>query len=211
MANLTPKLGDVGHFTVKLPWTISDSKRYTVIAVRTFDDVYKTGKDVYDTIYKPMGLVEGVPYNGTPFVFEAERLLKPNVISLQDPEGAIIYVPDTYITSYPSVNDVAYQLVILSVSLGPLPVTCDVEPIKAMVADMVSTYFGKGSTCQINVIPVTDTPNAVQHTALEAARLALPLVSQSTLTQLKAGEATLTAANQQIATLTTMLRNAGLI
>lgn len=166
MARFTPSIDTSGRFTVKLPWQVNDTMTYRVIAVKSFDDLAKLNKDVYNTIYKPMGLIDG--QDG--FSWSNEVAQNPNIISLLDPTGTALYIPDTYILSYPDASDQRYSYIVLGVDLGALPDSDNLTTLKADIADFVKARIGTTATVSEHRIPSTSTPTKVQHAAFLAAR-----------------------------------------
>jgi hypothetical protein len=56
MARLTPPLGAFGKYTLKAPWTTVDKIAYKCVSLRRVEEIVKSGKDIHDTFYRPMGL-----------------------------------------------------------------------------------------------------------------------------------------------------------
>jgi hypothetical protein len=168
----TPPLRARGRYVLRNPWVANPGKLYTNMAIRTFEDVYELGTDVYETYYVPMGLANGTVVGGTPFSFATERNLQPNIITLEADDGEIIYVPDTFIQSYPNMGEVKYSHVILAVTLGALPDNNDLSYVKDEIQSLVAQIYGVNATVQEARAPSTGNPTAIEHEALEAARAA---------------------------------------
>lgn len=166
-------LGVSGNFTVKRPWVIDGNAVLKVIGVRSFDDIYKKGEDVYETYYVPYGAVNGATVDNRPFNFDAETKLHPNIITLMTKQGGVYYVPDTFIASYPTGGAIAYSHRVLSVSLGPLPDYMDTTALRNTIQDAVVKELG----IVRDRIVVADSraalltnPTLDDHLAMEAAR-----------------------------------------
>lgn len=184
MANMTPPLHAQGRYVTKSPWELPGTLIYECIAIRTFEDVYKLGIDVYDTYYVPMGLVNSPTFN-----FSDEKTAKANIITLRGSDGSIVYIPDTYILSYPNAGTVKYQHVVLSVSLGAMPEYLDLAPLSRAIENMVSGRVGATVTVKEVVAPTNDQPTKENHEILEAARLGSITMYENDYTRLKKEEA----------------------
>ena len=55
MSKLTPPLNVKGRFVLKSPWEVPPTVIYECIAIRSFEDIYKRGLDVYEAFYVPYG------------------------------------------------------------------------------------------------------------------------------------------------------------
>jgi hypothetical protein len=162
-----------GIFRLKSPWSTPANKVYTVIAIRTFEDIYKGGDDVYQTVYVPNGCTDGTLVDGVAFSFEAERAKKPEVISLYNEVTAeMIYVPTTFILTTPDQNIVKYEHVVLSISLGAIPKSLDLAGLRQDVIDLVRGRVGITSTVELVVMPSSTNPSPDESIAFENARIA---------------------------------------
>lgn len=172
MPKRTPPLGTKGRYVLRTPWSTNPTMLYTCLAIRSFDDIYKLGYDVYSTYYVPMGLTNGAVVGGLTFQFDAERNATANIITLRATDGTYIYVPDTYIASYPDMSEHTYSHMVLSVSLGALPDYLDLSAVKDAVSGIVAQTFGLTPTVKEHRTPSTANPTAAQHEAMEASRTA---------------------------------------
>lgn len=179
MANKTPPMYARGRYVLKMPWTTVPTKLYTCLAIRSFDDIYELGIDVYETYYLPMGLIDGQPYGSQVFSFTEEVAKKANIITIRSDDGEFIHVPDTYILSYPSMSDVKYSHMVLSHSLGALPDYLDLSFIKSQVANLIAHQLGVNPIVNEHRAAATENPTPVQHEALEVARLNAVTVTET--------------------------------
>jgi hypothetical protein len=202
---LTPPLNTTGRYVLRTPWAANPGVLYTCAAIRSFDDIYKLGLDVYKTYYEPMGVTEGAIISGNAFNFQQEKLLKPNIITLLGVDNTVIYVPDTFIAKYPDLSEVKYSHMILSVSLGALPDYLDLTDLKNNISDLVTSLTGVSSTVREHRAPSTSNPTSAQHEALEASRTALITATQTKTALLLKSQADLTLANQKIQSLTAII------
>ena len=198
---LTPPYGARGIYTLGGPWATQAPPQvvYTCIAIRSFEDIYNENLDVFGTYYQPMGL--------TQTAFTADTAANANIITLQadskDPTqlfggSSTIYVPDTYITSYPNQAVYTYQRIVLSADLGSLPDTLDCTELSNQVSTLCSNLIGVNAAVLINKAPTTNSVTATENAALEAARLGAITLNTSE-------HARLISAQNQIALLTAKL------
>lgn len=202
---LTPPLHAYGRYVLKAPWSANPSVLYTCAAIRSFDDIYKLGKDVYNTYYVPMGVTNGAVIGGSAFSFESEKLLRPSIITLLGDDNTVIYVPDTFIAKYPDLADVKYSHMVLSISLGALPDYLDLGALKTGIAGVVAQTTGVVATVIEHRAPSTNNPTSTQHDILEAARLAGITTNETLTARLLRTEQALQVAQQKIQALTIQL------
>lgn len=171
MPKKTPNMGTTGRYTLRDPWVTVPGIIYTCIAIRSFEDILKRGRDVYTDFYVPKGLVSGTEFNGSLFQFSQEAAQKPNIITLKGSDGSTIYVPDTYIDAYPEMGNVQYQRVAFSIDLGSLPDYLSLDSIRSDIEVLVSTRFGKSCIVKEHKLPSIGNITNEEHEAAEAARI----------------------------------------
>lgn len=174
---ITPHIATRGMFQFRPPWTTTQGVVYTVIAIRSFEDIYRDKGDVYEEYYKPVGLVNGDVVNGKPFNFDEEVLLSPNIVTFKGTDGSVLNIPSTYITQIPTANDVPYSEIILNVSLGPLPDYLDIEE---QIKD-IQAYIGRKLNVKTKVnrgkLPLLTNPTFEEHALMEKTRLGKSIYS----------------------------------
>lgn len=207
LAKKTPPIGARGRYILTYPWQANPAKLYTCLAIRSFADIYKQGQDVYNLFYKAMGLENDQSIGGEIFQFASEALLKPNMITIRSDDGETIYVPDTFIQSFPSMGEVKYSHMVLSLSLGPIPDYVSLAALKDAIADTVRDNIGVVPTVREHVAPSTDNPTPEQHEALETARLAAISMSLTDYAKWLLATAENEAKQATIHTLTSMLKS----
>lgn len=160
----TPPLHAKGRYTLRAPWSAVSTKIYSCIAIRSFADIYKLGKDVFKEYYQLKGLTEAE--------VAADAALGAHIVTLQSADGSIIYVPDTYIESYPNMSDVSYSHVVLSVSISAIPDYVDLTFLKGQISTAVSTITGLTPEVKENRAPTIGAVSPADHEVQETARLA---------------------------------------
>lgn len=213
VSRITPTIGAKGRYTLTLPWSANAAKLYECEAIRSFDDIYELGVDVYQEYYVPMGLVDNTVVNGNLFLFKEQRDADVCIVTLRSTDdGEYIYVPDSYITNNPTINVKPYSNIVLAVDCGPLPDNLDLSALKSDLSDIAKGYLGittPGSLVLEHRAASTNQPTALEADALEAARTAAVTIKKS-FQQLYLEEKAKNLRNEEIiASLTQKLIDAG--
>lgn len=160
---MTPPIGISGLFTLRTPFTTAENTFYTVTAIRKFSEIISRGQDPVQMVYAPVGL-------GTE-EYSADYHAEAAVICLKSTTGELIYVPDTYIESYPDQGGVPYSRMILSASLGMFPEFRSVDDIKQAVISALEAKTGITPEVFVSRAPTTNYVSDEQHESLTQARL----------------------------------------
>lgn len=179
----TPLMYARGLYVLEKPWVANSNKIYTCIAIRSFEDIYKQGIDVYSTYYEPV-VQEGATIGSGTFSFAAESAERPNIITLRAEDNELIYVPDTFIKSSPNTTIVPYGHILAAVDLGLLPEEYPTDVIEAEIADVVLKHFGIKTSISIMKYPTTSNPTVEEHEQLTALREGAILANPSKDTEL---------------------------
>lgn len=160
---ITPPINASGIYTAYAPFTLPLNIVYRCDAIRTFKELIKKGINVYTTYYEPHGLSEAV--------YQADYDLNASIVTLVDGAGGFLYIPNTYIESYPGDAGVTYNRKVLVIELGMLPTQMDVDYIFPLVEDLVHKNLGVANNASVVTAPYTGVITHDQHVTLEAARL----------------------------------------
>lgn len=164
MARMTPPLLTKGRYTLVNPFVAEDTVLYTCTALRTFAECEVAGENVLQDVYLKHNLTER-EYNRD---LDAGALLVTLMSETQPP----IFVPDTYIESYPNLSDVVYNHVVLTVSLGSVPDFLNFDFLKAQMAALVSDVIGVTPEVQLARAISSGIVTPEQHEAMEVGRQA---------------------------------------
>lgn len=205
MSKKTPQMYARGKYELKKPWSANASKIYTCIAIRSFEDIYKQGEDVYQTYYAAY-LAEGDSSSGSAFSFNLEVAESPNIITLRADDNELIYVPDTYISSYPDTTTVPYSQLIAGVDLGILPDEYSTDIIEAAILDLVLKQFGIVGMIDLIRTPTSSNPTPEEHEQLVALREGAIASNPSLETQLEQANTTLARQGDYIRQLESSVR-----
>lgn len=171
---LTPELYTKGFFEFKLPWTPVPGVIYECLAIRSFEDIYKLGIDVYTHYYTPVGLVNGQMIGTVAFSFEVESTFYPNIVTLKGSDGSMLYIPDTFITKMPDKSLVPYSEIILAVSLGPIPDNENLDSLISDVTALISARANIDATINVCKASTQSNPTVEEHHLLQALRKGTP-------------------------------------
>jgi len=164
MTRMTPPLLTKGRYTLVSPFVTEDTVLYTCTALRTFAECEVAGEDVLNEVYVKIGLSQ-VEYNRD---LAAGALL----VTLMSETEPPIFVPDTYIESYPNLSDVTYNHIVLAVTLGAVPDFLNFDFLKAQMASLVSDVIGVEPAVQLARAISSGIVTPEQHEALEVGRQA---------------------------------------
>lgn len=161
---ITPPLQAKGRFVLRAPFIAEPTTIYLCIALRKFRDIEEVGGNVYKDYYSPMGILEEA--------YREDADVSAAIVTLVDPYGNKIYVPDTYIASYPNMGEVEYHHVVLAASIGAIPNYVPLDNVIQGIAGIVSDMTGTEPTVSIHAATAREQPTAEQHELAEAARAA---------------------------------------
>lgn len=164
MARLTPPIGTKGSYLLREPFVAPTTTSYRCAAIRTIEEMISQGDKPFDMVYLPRELTNA-EYQAD---IKAGALIVTLLADGKDP----IYVPDTYIDSYPNMAAIPHSRIVAVVSLGLLPDTYDTVIVENAIKQSVSDYTGVESTVTIAKAPVSDAISQEQYLQNLAARQA---------------------------------------
>lgn len=165
--DIFPQLGVSGIWTLLAPYEndLVPNAEYTCVAVRKISDIVAQGGDGYSDYYeKPHGLS---------FARYEEDLAKGvAIVSLQDSGGQVIYIPNTFIASYPSTDGVPYRRTSIALKLSHIPKGLDISLLLTAIIDASLDKIGVVATASVVATATTKLIDQDTHRALEAQRKA---------------------------------------
>ena len=161
---LTPPINTAGTYSVYSPFTLTAGEVYRCSAIRSFSELEKRGIDVYTTYYAPKSIDEDT--------YKGDAELKASMVTLISSTGEEVYVPNTYIESYPGDSGVEYQHNVIVLDVGMVPATVDIEYVLEELADLARKATGATTTAEIVSVPYSGTVDNPLHVTLETARRA---------------------------------------
>ena len=161
--NRTPPFGATGPYTLRAPWTIDTDAVYRCEAIRSFTEVEEDGVNPFRAYYHPKNVSKAV--------FDQDRVNGINIITLMDSAGDVIYVPSSYILSYPNEITSPYSHIVLSVDLGPLPDWRDLTALRNYIEQVAIDVVGSSQvSVDLHRVPMEGFISRTQAQQMEAAR-----------------------------------------
>ena len=151
--SLTPPIGASGIFKLSPPFqsALQANVSYSCQAVRRMSDILKLGIDPFAVYYAPQNLARAV--------YEADLAKDEAIVSLRSNGGHWVYVPTSYITSYPNMGGIPYRSLVLAINIGPVPDYLDLSPVKAKIRSVVQEMVGVSS--EVQSVAISETKNLV--------------------------------------------------
>lgn len=159
-----PPIGASGVYKLAAPFQnkLLPNTSYRCEAVRRIADLVEQGIDPYEEFYQPNGLSRES--------YDRDVSQNAAMCSLVSQNDHWLYVPSSYIQSYPNVNGIPYSSIILGVSIGPIPNYMDLAGLRAALSNVVQDSIGV--TPEIKSVVVSPVTNLSQqdHDSIEATR-----------------------------------------
>lgn len=159
---LTPPIYATGRYTVAAPFELVEGADYTCHAIRTFDDCHLRNMDVYAEVYAKNDIERSK--------YLDDEKAGINIITLMSEGNPTIYIPDSYITSYPNMGEAIPQRLIVSVDLGIISSHWNEQYLLTQMENLASDVIGGNPTARLHSTPVTGRASAEDVKALNAIR-----------------------------------------
>jgi len=203
MARVTPPMYSEGVFLLSTPFNAKVDVAYKVNAIRTFAEIGAHGEDPMDLVYIPAGLSRAD--------YQADIDAGAAVITLLSKTEKPIYVPDTYIRSYPNMGSVPYSHLVVSASCGAIADSYDTAMIQTLLQGLLRDRLGITATVFIGRAATANVVSAEEHVEIERARQAAITQTNTDLSRALKAEDTVAAQLVTIAALEQMLQDAGVV
>lgn len=190
-----PDIGANGIFVLKEPFNalLKTNTTYTVQAVRRLKDVIAEGEDPFEVYYDP--------YEVEKAVYEQDILNEVCIVSLQSGSGEWVYVPTSFIISFPIMNGVKYRAMMVGISLGAIPDNMNLSAFKTSIFNMVRDTFGITSVIKEIAVSAPVVLSKEQSDLVETARANRIVSTLSDAGKLKVAMQDLQRCREQIAIL----------
>lgn len=190
-----PDIGASGIFVLKTPFDVllKPNTTYTVQAIRRLKDVIAEGENPFTLYYESHGLSEAI--------YKIDLETEICIVSLQSGTGEWVYVPTSYILSFPIMNGVKYHAVMMGISLGAIPDNLDLSAFKTSVFNLVKDTFGISSSIKEVVVSAPVIVTKEESTLIETARSNRIVANQSDAGKLRIAQQDLVKCRAQIAML----------
>ena len=162
----TPPIYTSGIYTCYAPYAdlIDSNTVYVAEAIRTFPEMERRQREVYNEIYAPVKLEESI------YIEDAKN--NASIITLRSSDGNIVLVPNTFIESYPGMAGLKYARNVFIVDVGMIPATIDLEILSDDLKDTVVKNVGADVDMVLDTMRYEGNITHEQHVALETARKA---------------------------------------
>lgn len=194
---VTPPVNITGEFSVLPPFELTVNMIYKCHAVRTIDELLAKGMDVYGEFYKP----KNVPYSR----YQEDHKKKGSIVTLLSAEDQYVYVPNSYIASYPGMSGIPYSHKVIFIELGMIPDAVDTSYLVPLLHDVVTHATGVAATPQVGVVPYIGSISHEKHIDLERTRRVAIQNYTPLQEQVRDLKASLDAANKTIKDLTAVI------
>lgn len=142
----TPPHGVVGYFEVDTKWKLNPAQEYQCTAIRSFAELSLKGIDVYKTYYAPKEVPDSI--------YQQDYTVGATIVSLQDENGHVFEIPDTFILKYPDIQTEKFKRIILSCDLGALPIGIKVGHVSEVVKTEVEKIYGRPIKVKMAMAPL---------------------------------------------------------
>jgi len=175
----TPPINATGQYGVRSEFdpVHTPGAVYRAESILGFHDLEERDIDVYKRYYQPRGIAYG--NESTPGSYLGDRLNGINIVVLISDNQPTIYIPSSYITSFPTATTVPYSRHIISVDLGLLPdginLSESMDIMLSKVAEVVGVLPSDGSgggvaTAELHTISLEGGIDFSDHEMLEQNR-----------------------------------------
>lgn len=201
---ITPDIDSVGKYRFKAPFDAlgNEQTEFTCMSIRRLADILAGGTNVYKAFYEPYKISETD--------YRKDVAQGVSIIGLQSAAGAWLYIPNSYLASYPDVSGVRYAMITLSSDLGALPETYDLRALINEINDLIYARLG----VRPNTVPVINSQMALvpydDHDKIEQVRKNNVQVEPPLLIQKQNLERQRTLLQVQVTALSDFIKSKGL-
>lgn len=162
---ITPDIGSSGKYTYKAPYdTLGNNQtEFRCMSIKTLVDCISSGEDPFKKYYEP--------YKLTQQDYKKDLLEGASIIGLQSTVGQWLYIPNSYLLSFPDVSGVRYVTMVLAANIGAIPETMNLDILISEIEDVVMSRLG--ITPEVRPV-ITSQPALIgyaDHSKMENARL----------------------------------------
>ena len=136
MNEFLPALNSSGTYKFKKPFSdfINSQTVYQCKSIRKISELISSGVDVFNTYYSP--------YNIQTVMYEEDKNNDISIIGLYNDTAKWLYVPTTFINSYPDNSGVPYRRIAYAIDIGPIEESFDLSVLNESLSNLVKTNLG---------------------------------------------------------------------
>lgn len=168
--NMIPAINAAGRFEAAAPFDqiVNQSTYYTVEATRTIHEMEGAKLDLYSLVFAPVGVTP----EDFPTVVKRAKDSGAIICALLDRNGTPVYVPTTYLTSFPLVDGVSYERMCMIADLGPVPpsMAAAMQLVLDHTKQFITATMGITSVVRLGTIPTVGYVSQQQADAYENTR-----------------------------------------
>lgn len=161
---ILPEIGSSGKYAFKEPYSLigNGQTEYICQSVRSLSELIANTENPYGKYY--------APYKITIEDYNKDIANGASIVGLQSSSGNWLYVPNSYITSYPDVSGVRYTVVVLGVRLGAISEQFPLTSISNEIEDLVLSRTGVKPVIKPVAVSQPSLVNYSDHDRIEKAR-----------------------------------------
>jgi len=168
--NMIPGIYAAGQFEAVIPFDqIVDAERYyTVEAIRTVAEMQSRNLDIYSLVLQPAG----IPKDETTKYIDEFLTNKAVIIVLTLPGDTPVYIPSTYLSSFPAIDGVVLEHLCILADCGAVTPTIKtlLDETLNEVSQVIEKSLGVKNTVRFGVIPTKSYLSKTQADAWEQSR-----------------------------------------
>ena len=138
--NIIPTVGSAGVYKFATPFDTlaAVGEIYSCQSIRKLSEIFANNEDPKSDIYDKYGLDEAT--------FLLHKQVDIEIAALRSEKGHWLYVPVSFIQSYPDPNGIEYRGVALSILLPAIPVAQDLEYVTDTLKQATTSMLGMNCT-----------------------------------------------------------------
>lgn len=161
---LTPPVNTEGIFKVNTPFSLPQDVMFRVDAILNFADIVRRGEDPYAKYYAPLNI------SNSDYLDDAK--VGASILTLKSNDGQLVFIPDTYIETYPGAAGVSYVRNVLVWDCGPVPDYVDINAANADAMAVLAKALGVVITPSVTTLAYEGVISDEDHVRMEAERKA---------------------------------------
>lgn len=151
--NVLPSLFSSGSYEADAPFdtVVIKDKYYINKAIRTIEEMRSDEKDLYKAIFAPVSISE----DDYPAILETLQERNGAIIVLMGLDGSKVYLPSTYLKSFPLVDGVSLERMCLIVDLGPCvpSLAAELGSTQEHIKSYVQAHLGISAEVVLGTVP----------------------------------------------------------
>ena len=169
--NIIPGIRSAGQFEAVAPFDkiVDPTIYYTTEAIRTIPEMQGLNLDLYTMVLQPAG----IPKDDTTKYIEEMLSSDAVIVTLTSNGRPPVYVPSSYLSSFPAVDGVVYEHMCIVVDLGAVPpgLSSKITNQLTEIQQYVANNIGVDNKVQVGVIPTRGYVSKEQADLFENARM----------------------------------------